>query len=610
MTKWNCEMSPDHVADLKKSGLSDETIEAAGIYTVPPYNIDKIVGNRPINSLLAFPYPGTDFIRYKFFPSLTDQDGHVQKYHQAKGTPPRLYVPPGFQCWQATWRVTEGEKKALAGTQRGLNVIGLGGIWNYAVKDGDGEPKLIDDLQGVPWQKKVVEIVPDGDFKKKPQVAHAVYRLTAMLEECGATVTIVELPGNEKLDDFLLRRGVEAFKRLPRMKKEGKMFLGAKAREDRRKAGDLEQLKFPEIYDGAAGEFARVYSSRIEVPKHFLYMAYLTALGSILSNRITVNSLLKWQPRLYVLLLGKSGDARKSTAIAVTTSFFRETLTEFAVSWGTGSAEGLQRDMKERHVLLLAFDEFALFVSKCGIKNSTLLQCVTTLFELNNYENRTKDQTIILDNAYLSLLAASTIDTFEKTWTSIFTSIGFNNRLFIVPGDSYRAFSMPQKLSFEETVRLKAMLRRVLSFVGEGREFEMTEKAQGAYDYWYHHRDGSEYARRLDTYAARFMSLMAANETKETIDAEIVDKIIALCDWQLRVRKYYSPIDADSEVAKMEEKIRRVITLRPAKEYELKKAVHAHRSGIWCYEQAKKNLQAAREIGYFDKLWTPLSQTS
>ena len=206
MTKWNCEMSPDHVADLKKSGLSDETIKAAGIYTVPPYNIDKIVGNRPINSLLAFPYPGTDFIRYKFFPSLTDQDGHVQKYHQAKGTPPRLYVPPGFQCWQATWRVTEGEKKALAGTQRGLNVIGLGGIWNYAVKDENGQPDLIDDLKGIPWDKKLVEIIPDGDFKSKEQVAHAVYRLAAMLEDLGATVSIVVLPGGE----FLVALVVEA----------------------------------------------------------------------------------------------------------------------------------------------------------------------------------------------------------------------------------------------------------------------------------------------------------------------------------------------------------------------------------------------------------------
>ena len=35
---------PDHLADLRKSGLSDETIFAAGIKTIPPRDIAKRVG--------------------------------------------------------------------------------------------------------------------------------------------------------------------------------------------------------------------------------------------------------------------------------------------------------------------------------------------------------------------------------------------------------------------------------------------------------------------------------------------------------------------------------------------------------------------------------------
>ena len=51
---------PNHLEDLRKSGLSDGTIESAGIHTVLPGRINKIFEwDIPINSLLAFPYQNT-----------------------------------------------------------------------------------------------------------------------------------------------------------------------------------------------------------------------------------------------------------------------------------------------------------------------------------------------------------------------------------------------------------------------------------------------------------------------------------------------------------------------------------------------------------------------
>lgn len=37
-------LHPEHLADLKKSGLSDETIREAGIYSAPPNEIHKLLG--------------------------------------------------------------------------------------------------------------------------------------------------------------------------------------------------------------------------------------------------------------------------------------------------------------------------------------------------------------------------------------------------------------------------------------------------------------------------------------------------------------------------------------------------------------------------------------
>ena len=52
----------DHWDDLQKSGLSEETIISAGIYSVPPGDISKMLGFNPqkVESALAFPYPGTE----------------------------------------------------------------------------------------------------------------------------------------------------------------------------------------------------------------------------------------------------------------------------------------------------------------------------------------------------------------------------------------------------------------------------------------------------------------------------------------------------------------------------------------------------------------------
>jgi len=57
-----------HLADLQRSGLIDETIQAAGIYTVTPGEIGKKLGGNDgsIISMLAFPYPdGEPFERFK-----------------------------------------------------------------------------------------------------------------------------------------------------------------------------------------------------------------------------------------------------------------------------------------------------------------------------------------------------------------------------------------------------------------------------------------------------------------------------------------------------------------------------------------------------------------
>ena len=131
-------------------------------------------------------------------------------------------------------------------------------------------------------------------------------------------------------------------------------------------------------------------------------------------------------------------------------------------------------------------------------------------------------------------------------------------------------------------------------------ELDLTPSAIAVYEDWYMNMERSIHAKRLDTYAVRFMSLLAINDLKDIVDEETVRKIIALCNWELEVRKIYSPIDADNKIAKMEEKIRRQLSTGSKKERTLKQNVNANRAGLWVYDQAKKNLGRAEEI-FFNK---------
>ena len=368
---------------------------------------------------------------------------------------------------------------------------------------------------------------------------------------------------------------------------------------------------FPQwIISGIAAEFADLYTACLEPPKEFFYMSFLTCLGSILSPLLTLNSEITPEPRLFTILLGESADDRKSTAISKTCDFFSGYFPDyFTVCWGVGSAEGLQKRLqrKENGSLLLCFDEFKQFVNKCRVEASVLLPCVNTLFESNRYESQTKKASIEIADAHLSMLAASTVQTYQNIWLPAFTDIGFNNRLFLVPGSAERRYAFPRTIAERDKRPIHVKLRRMLRQSGSGKRLRIEEAARRAYEEWYLRSERSFLSKRLDVYALSMMSLIAVCDGKRAIDQETVSKVIALCDWQLGVRRLYDPVDAENAVARLEERIRRQLTAKgPLTERELRQKTNASRSGLWAFSSALNNLHRAEEIflsGRREKRW-------
>ena len=155
-------LHPEHLKDLQRSGLSDEIITKANIHSVPPDDIQKILGKYyadRVDSLLAFPY-SNGFCRYKLFPSIKDKDGHKIKYFQPPGSGVHLYCPPGIEEEIADPSIplslVEGEKKSLKGYQEGIVVVGMGGVWNFKEKGSDD---LVPDFNNIPLKNRIINLM-------------------------------------------------------------------------------------------------------------------------------------------------------------------------------------------------------------------------------------------------------------------------------------------------------------------------------------------------------------------------------------------------------------------------------------------------------------------
>ena len=193
-------MHAQHLDDLRLSGLTDETIQAAGVYTVPPDEIGKKLGGlaNGLVSALAFPYRDCDgFERFKTF---RGEGKTGPKYLQKAGTPNHLYLPPKVDLTEGNHLlVVEGEKKTLALWQAGFQVVGIGGVWNWRTKGGGeqtGESRPIPDLDRINWERSVT-IVFDSDGHYNSNVRLAAFRLARELSRRGAKVSIIFIPGEE-----------------------------------------------------------------------------------------------------------------------------------------------------------------------------------------------------------------------------------------------------------------------------------------------------------------------------------------------------------------------------------------------------------------------------
>jgi Protein of unknown function (DUF3987) len=357
---------------------------------------------------------------------------------------------------------------------------------------------------------------------------------------------------------------------------------------------------------GLAREFAELYARHLESPLAFFYFVFLTYFGALIAKKVTLDSELRPEPRLYTVAIGESADTRKSTALRITDAFFRSLGPpwEPAVLFGVGSAEGLAAEAREHPELILHYDEFKSFVDKAKNEHSVALPMVTTLFERGDYDNRTKTERVSVRGASLSLVAACTSDTYATMFDQRFFAIGLLNRLWIVTDRATARIAVPRSVPLDEVEALRQRVHQKLeaidqAYVRHGLRpvpYRLTPGALAQFRAWYETRTGSIFERRLDTYGHRLMVLLAATTGKPTIDEEVTTAVLTLLRYQLDARRECDPVDAESTIALLEERIRRALARGPLKGRDLKRRLNYQRYGLWAWKTAIANLVEAGEI--------------
>lgn len=229
------ELKPWDLESLRASGLDDESLRLAQLYTETNRRaIAQLMGRAfypECGAALVIPFiePGTaDPYAYRIRPSKPriGARGKPVKYDQAANTPLLVYWPPRLRVsgelqGLSAMLWTEGEKKALALDQLGYACIGLTGVHNWhdpAHKDQHGvyvlHPTLAKHAR-VAGRQHV--IVFDADSHDNDQVMTAAQRLAGVLLAAGATAVRFVCPpskAHKGIDDHLGAHGADAVRAL------------------------------------------------------------------------------------------------------------------------------------------------------------------------------------------------------------------------------------------------------------------------------------------------------------------------------------------------------------------------------------------------------------
>jgi hypothetical protein len=204
----------------------------------------------------------------------------------------------------------------------------------------------------------------------------------------------------------------------------------------------------------------------------------------------------------------------------------------------------------------------------------------------------------LVENAYLSFVAASTEEDFREAWDVKHANAGFFSRLLLVAGDTDKRIARPID---PDPAKLDELVQGVKnlgsSVILAPRILKMDPEAEVIWQKFYEtFGDGPEW-NRIDTYGLRLMAVQAVLRDEQTVTKENVRQVVDFLQYEVAVRRAFSPVIAENELAQMEETIRRKLPEGKTKtKRDLEHDTNAHRFGIEIFRRAISNMLTNEEI--------------
>ncbi len=201
---------PRHRADLERSGLSNETIERWGAYSIDvdqKWTMNQLGFGNLDPPALALPIlppgrtePDLNDVMLKPDHPRRDGKGRIIKYEARPRSRNRIHVPLPCQVslddlTKSLW-ITEGQKKGEKAAQEGLCCIALPGVWNWLCRVSSDVSFPLPDFDAMALPGREVIVAFDSDAATNPSVLLASRKLAEFLVRRGARVYRIVLPGN------------------------------------------------------------------------------------------------------------------------------------------------------------------------------------------------------------------------------------------------------------------------------------------------------------------------------------------------------------------------------------------------------------------------------
>lgn len=340
------QLLPTHFADLKRSGLSEKTIQAWGAYSVEPDQkwVMTQLGFPHINPpALALPIlppdrtqPDPNDVILKPDQPRLDSRGRPAKYEARRKSRNRIHAPLAtrdkLNDTSIPLVITEGQKKAEKAAQEGMCAMALAGVWNW--KDRVGESSFpISDFDLCSLSGRRVLLCFDSDAASNPHVSRAEHDLASFLSRrFEAQVSIKRLPQGSDgakvgLDDFLLTHTVEQFWDLPEQdpnRREG--TIGQADWPDPAPLGDdlpaVDECEL-ELLPSSFRPLVEDISERMQTPLDYAAAAAVVALAGCVNRRAVIRPKaedVSWSvvPNLWGAIVGPPGFMKSPVLRAMT----------------------------------------------------------------------------------------------------------------------------------------------------------------------------------------------------------------------------------------------------------------------------------------------------